>query len=72
MTGQQLAAEIRSISKDVLIIMTWGYIRDEDREAAHELGITQLVCKSNTGQQLTEALATEISKLGPATLKSQD
>jgi PAS domain S-box-containing protein len=71
MTGRQLAAEIRSINKEVPIIMTSGYIRDEDREAAHELEITQLVYKSNTVQQLTEALAAEISKLGSTALKNQ-
>ncbi len=62
MTGRQLAAKIREISKDVPIIMTSGYIRDEDREAARQLNIAQLVYKSNTVQQLTEALAVEIAK----------
>ncbi|HEU4601229.1 MAG TPA: response regulator [Steroidobacteraceae bacterium] len=62
MTGRQLAAKIREISKDVPIIMTSGYIRDEDREAARQLNINQLVYKSNTVQLLTEALAAEIAK----------
>jgi PAS domain S-box-containing protein len=63
MTGRQLAQAIRDIRHDVPIIMTSGYIRDEDRDAARQLQITQLVYKSNTIQQLTEALAAEINKL---------
>jgi PAS domain S-box-containing protein len=61
MNGRQFAAGIREIRQDVPIIMTSGYIRNEDREAARELQITQIVYKSNTVQQLTEALASEIA-----------
>jgi PAS domain S-box-containing protein len=63
MTGRQLASKIREIDKSIPIIMTSGYIRDEDRESARQLDITQLVYKSNTVQQLTEAVASEITKL---------
>jgi CheY-like chemotaxis protein len=63
MNGRQFAARIREIRQDVPIIMTSGYIRDEDREAANALQVTQLVYKSNTVQQLTAALATEIAAL---------
>jgi CheY-like chemotaxis protein len=63
MTGMELASKIREIRDDVPIIMTSGYIKREDQEAARELKIAQLVYKSNTVQQLTDALATEIVKL---------
>jgi CheY-like chemotaxis protein len=61
MSGRQFAAGVRTIRKDVPIIMTSGYIREEDREAARQLQITQLVYKSNTVQQLTQAIAEEIA-----------
>ena len=63
MTGKQLASKIREIDKNIPIIMTSGYIRDEDRESARQLNINQLVYKSNTVQQLAEALASEIAEL---------
>jgi len=63
MPGPQLAAKLREIRPDVPIIMTSGYIRPEDREDAARLAINQLVYKSNTVEQLAEALATEIDAL---------
>jgi PAS domain S-box-containing protein len=63
MTGREFAAKIRELSKSVPIVMTSGYIRDEDREAARQLNITRLVYKSNTIRQLTDALAAEIANL---------
>jgi CheY-like chemotaxis protein len=63
MTGRQLASKIREIDKNIPIIMTSGYIRDEDRASACQLNVAQLVYKSNTVQQLAEALASEITNL---------
>ncbi|MFL6619109.1 MAG: ATP-binding protein [Povalibacter sp.] len=67
MSGPHLAEKLREIRPDVPIIMTSGYIRAEDRQAAQQLQINQLVYKSNTVDQLAEALASEI-----AGLKSKD
>jgi CheY-like chemotaxis protein len=62
-TGPHLAQKLREIRKDVPIIMTSGYIRDEDREAARALQINQLVYKSDTVEELAEALSKEIATL---------
>ncbi len=61
MSGPQLAAKLREIRSDVPIILTSGYIREEDRQAAQELQIDQLVYKSNTIEELAEGLANEIA-----------
>jgi PAS domain S-box-containing protein len=59
--GPKLATELRKIRSDVPIIMTSGYIRQQDREVAEQLQINQLVYKSNTIEQLGEVLAAEIA-----------
>lgn len=66
MTGAELAAKVREIRPDVPIIMTSGYIRPQDRETAERLRIEQLVYKSNTIDELAEALTVEIRKLRAA------
>lgn len=59
-TGPELAAKLRDVRSDVPIIMTSGYIRAEDRESAKRLGVSQLVYKSNTIEELADVLAKEI------------
>jgi PAS domain S-box-containing protein len=66
MTGPKLASKLREVRQDVPIILTSGYIRDEDREAANRLGIDHLVYKSDTVEQLADAIAKELSSLGQA------
>ena len=63
MPGPQLAAKLRELRANVPIIMTSGYIRAEDRAAAQRLHINHLVYKSNTIEQLAEALAAEIATI---------
>jgi CheY-like chemotaxis protein len=36
--------------------MTSGYVRAQDREAAHELGVRDLILKPNTVEELGYAL----------------
>jgi CheY-like chemotaxis protein len=61
MSGPDLAAQLRKIRPDVPIIMTSGYLRSEDIEAAKRLGINQLIYKANTIDELGAALRKEIS-----------
>jgi PAS domain S-box-containing protein len=63
MPGPQLATKLRELRADIPIIMTSGYIRAEDRAAAQRLHIHHLVYKSNTIEQLAEALAIEIATI---------
>jgi PAS domain S-box-containing protein len=70
LSGPDLAAEMRRIREHVPIIMTSGYIRQEDVDVAQRLNINQLVYKANTVEALGEALAREIQALsGPANAK---
>lgn len=66
LTGPKLAAKLREIRADVPIILTSGYIRDEDREAAGRLRIDHLVYKSDTVEQLADAIAKELAALNAA------
>lgn len=68
LSGPDLAVELRRVRTDVPIIMTSGYIRTEDVEAAERLGINQLVYKANTIEELGQALAKEIDALAQARL----
>ena len=63
MPGPQLASRLREVRKDVPIILTSGYIRPEDRDMATQLNINQVVYKSNTVDQLAEALGKEIEAI---------
>jgi len=60
MMGFDLASRILSIRRDLPVILTSGYIRAEDQAAARELGITQLVQKPNTVDELSSALSRAI------------
>jgi nitrogen-specific signal transduction histidine kinase len=57
MSGLHLAQKLRAIRPDILIVMTSGYLRPEDREAALKQGISELVLKPDTVQQMGHILA---------------
>jgi CheY-like chemotaxis protein len=56
MTGPELARALLAIRSDLPIVLTSGYLRDEDTKLARELGIRDLVLKPNTVDGLGEAL----------------
>jgi CheY-like chemotaxis protein len=56
LSGFDLARELLAIRPDVPIVMTSGYLRPEDHEAAQQLGIHELVLKPNTVNELNEIL----------------
>jgi PAS domain S-box-containing protein len=60
--GTDVAAQIREIRDDIPIILTSGYIRAEDTEAAQRLRINHIVYKSNTVDELANALARVIGE----------
>lgn len=60
MSGPDLAEQLLRIRADVPIIMTSGYLRPEDLQAAERLGIRQVVYKANTIEELGAALQKEI------------
>ncbi|HYM33868.1 MAG TPA: response regulator [Steroidobacteraceae bacterium] len=56
MSGFQLAEAIRAIEVTIPIIITSGYVRQEDRERAAQLNIAELILKPNTVEALGTAL----------------
>jgi PAS domain S-box-containing protein len=63
LSGPELARELRLVRPDVPIVMTSGYIRPEDIEAAAQLRINQLVYKPSTVTELGQILSQQIGAL---------
>lgn len=57
MSGFELATELQKLRPDIPILMTSGYVRPEDREAARQQGVRDLLLKPYTVAELGEALA---------------
>jgi signal transduction histidine kinase/ActR/RegA family two-component response regulator len=63
LSGFDLARELLAVRPDVPIVMTSGYLRPEDHEAARQLGIRDLVLKPSTVNELNEILDRLLSQL---------
>jgi PAS domain S-box-containing protein len=57
MSGFQFARALLQVRPDVAVLMTSGYVRPEDREAARALGVRELILKPDTIDELGLALA---------------
>ena len=55
MSGLELARELLAARPDVPILMTSGYLRPEDHEAALQMGVRGLIMKPNTIEELSRA-----------------
>ena len=56
MSGSELAAEILQLAPDKPIVLTSGYVKPEEREAALAAGVRELVLKPNTVEELGAVL----------------
>ena len=56
MSGSELAVEILKVMPNTPVVLTSGYVRAEDREAAIKAGIRELVLKPNTVEELGSVL----------------
>jgi CheY-like chemotaxis protein len=56
MSGFDLARELRAIRPDVPIVMTSGYLRQEDQEMAETMDIRELILKPHTVEELGRRL----------------
>jgi PAS domain S-box-containing protein len=56
MTGPELARAVLAIRPNIPIVLTSGYIRDEDMKIVRELKIRDLVLKPNTVEDLGDTL----------------
>lgn len=56
MSGYELARQLLAVRRDIPVIITTGYVRDEDQDKAREIGIRELVLKPNTVNDLGQIL----------------
>ncbi|HEY4369422.1 MAG TPA: PAS domain S-box protein [Steroidobacteraceae bacterium] len=56
MSGLHLASALLAIRADIPVLMTSGYVRAADREAARLLGVRELILKPNTVEDLGHVL----------------
>jgi PAS domain S-box-containing protein len=52
LSGTDFAKQVLQLRADVPVIMTSGYVRPQDREAALHVGVRELVLKPNTVEEL--------------------
>jgi CheY-like chemotaxis protein len=67
MTGLVFGAEIRRIRREIPIILTSGFLRREDIEAAERLGIHDFIPKPSDPETFSRTLRTALSRDGRAT-----
>jgi PAS domain S-box-containing protein len=63
MDGPALVQELHSIRPDLPIVMVTGYIRPNDMDQAHRLGVKELILKPNTVVEMSEVLHRILSEL---------
>jgi CheY-like chemotaxis protein/two-component sensor histidine kinase len=56
LSGFDLTREVRAIRPDLPVVMTSGYVRKEDEDEAHALGVREIILKPNTLDELGKAL----------------
>ena len=56
MTGYELARTLRTIRPDIPIVMTSGYIREEDAAAALQAGVREVISKPHSVEDLGRVL----------------
>ncbi len=63
MSGFELVRAVRSVRENVPVIITSGYIRDEDQVKANDLQVNHIILKPNTIDELGEALNSLCTRL---------
>ena len=62
MTGHDLARALLKIRPDIPIVMTSGYIREEDAAAALEAGVHEVISKPHSVDDLGRVLHTTLER----------
>jgi CheY-like chemotaxis protein len=70
MSGLDVAGAVRAIRPELPVIMASGFISDDLLEKAPLAGVTRLIYKPNTADQLCEAIADLLRKTEPAAAAS--
>jgi len=56
MSGFELARGVLATRPDIPLLMTSGYVRPQDEEAAHNIGVRAVILKPNTVDDLGKML----------------
>ena len=56
MSGFELARGVLATRPDIPLLMTSGYVRPQDEEAAHSIGVRAVILKPNTADDLGKML----------------
>jgi CheY-like chemotaxis protein len=56
MSGFELARGVLATRPDIPLLMTSGYVRPQDEEAAHNIGVRAVILKPNTADDLGKVL----------------
>jgi len=62
MSGLELAKKVFAIRPEVPFIITTGFVRAEDYQAATNIGVRQLILKPNTVDELSVAIQTVLQE----------
>ena len=65
-SGSDFARAILAIRPDVPVLMTSGYVRPEDADAARALGIRELIAKPDTVEELGDAIDRALRSVRPS------
>jgi len=57
MSGLEVAAELRRIRPDLVVLLASGYVTEELRGKAAALGVSAVIYKPNTVVELCDAVA---------------
>ena len=68
MSGLEFAEQILAIRPDIPVVISTGYIRPEDQERAHAIGVYKLIQKPHSMEQLQQTFA-EVFARTPETVK---
>lgn len=61
-SGFDLARSILEVRADIPVVLTTGYVREEDQALADEIGVRQLLLKGHTISELGTALQSILEK----------
>ena len=63
MSGMDVSRRILTIRPDIPVLLATGYVRKEDVELAHSIGIREVIWKPQTIGEMGDLLAQQLEKL---------
>jgi len=66
MSGMDVSRRVLQIRPDIPVLLATGYVRSEDVDQAHSIGIREVIWKPQTIAEMGDLLAAQLEKLVPA------